>query len=126
MLYKTNEIVAMSIVYEGHLPQGYTLDNSELALEIIATTHQSGLSSEIKISSHTAIRVQRVNESAYYAGSYEPTDDFPKMTKECFVEVREKIISNGETPGPMPMKSMQFKSRSRITSVVWVEVHIKQ
>jgi hypothetical protein len=74
MLYKKNDIIAMAIVYEGHLPQGYTLDKRELASEIIDRAHQSGLPSEIKLSPHTAIKAQRANEAAYWVGSYEPTE----------------------------------------------------
>ena len=126
MLYNINDIVAMAIVYKGHLPQGYKLDKRELASEIIDRAHQSGLPSEIRLSSHTAIREQRVNEGAYYAGSYEPTDDLPSMLQDCINEVRENIIANAEIPGPMPMKSTQFKSWSSVASTVWVGVHIKQ
>ena len=125
-MYKKNEIVAMAIVYEGHLPQGYSLDKRELAGEIIDYAHQSGLSSEIELSPHAAISTQRINESAYYAGSYKATDDLPTMLQDCISEVRENIIANGEIPGPMPMKLIQFKSSSSIASTVWVGVQIKQ
>ena len=125
MLYQENEIIAMAIVYEGHLPQGYTLDKYELASEIIDRAHQSGLPSEMRLSLHTAIRAQRANESEYYAGSYEPIDDLPAMLKDCLKDVHEKMIANGEIPGPMSLKSKQFKSWSSVASTVWVSVHIR-
>jgi hypothetical protein len=126
MLYKKNDIMAMAVVYEGHLPKGHKLDERKLASELLDRARQSGLPSHIKLSPHTAIRVKRANESAYYTGSYKPTDDFPAMIQACFKEVRENIIANGEKPGPVPMRAIQFKGWSSVASISWVAIQIKQ
>jgi len=39
MRYQKNEIISMAIVYEGHLPQGYTVDVHTLASEIMDNAH---------------------------------------------------------------------------------------
>ena len=43
VLFKNNEIIAMVVVFEGHLPQGYKMDKRKIADEIITQTHQLGL-----------------------------------------------------------------------------------
>jgi hypothetical protein len=125
-LYQKNDIIAMAIVYEGHLPEGYTLDKRELASEIMGTAHQHGLPSEIKLSPHTAIRAQRANEAAYYEDPYKPTDDLPTMLQSCVEEVRENIIANGGEPGLTEVKSIQFKTWSSVASTSWVGIQVKQ
>ena len=125
MLYHKNDIIAMAMVYEGHLPQGHTLNKRELATEVIDRAHQAGLPAEISLSPHTAIRAQRADEASYWAGSYEPADDLPVMLQDCIAEVRGAMIANGETPGPMSVKTLQFKGWSSVTSTVWVAIQVK-
>ena len=126
MLYKKNDIIAIAIVYEGHLPQGHVLDERALASEIIDRAHQSGLSPEFKLSPHTATMARRADESAFFAGSYEPVDDLPAMLNDCIRDVRRRIVATGEVPGPVSVKSMQFKGWSSVVSTVWVGIHIQQ
>ena len=125
MLFKKNEIIAMVVVFEGHLPQGYKMDKRKIADEIITTAHQLGLPSNYTLSPKAALRVQRADEKASYMGDYKPTDDIPPLLQECIKEVRETIVANGEIPGPMSLKTMQFKTKSRDLSVVWVGIHVK-
>lgn len=125
-LFHKNEIIAMAIVYEGHLPQGYTLDKLALAGEIIDKAHQLDLPSEYQLSAHTSIKAQRANEAAYYEGSYEPIDDLPAMLQDGIQEVHEKMIANGETPGPTAIKLIKFQSWSSLASKVWVGIQVMQ
>ena len=125
MVFNNNEIVAMAVIFEGHLPQGYKIDKRKIADEIIFTAHQQGLPVYYKLSQKAAIRVQRVDEKAFYMGDYKPTDDIPPLLHECIKEVRETIVEDGEIPGRMPLKMMRFKTKSRDLSVVWVGIQVK-
>lgn len=125
MIFSKNEIIAMVVIFEGHLPQGYKIDKRKIADEIIFTAHQQGLPGYYKLSQKAAIRVQRADEKAFYMGDYKPTDDIPPLLQECIKEVRDTIVENGEIPGPMPLKMMQFKTKSRDLSVVWVGIQVK-
>lgn len=125
-LYNKGDIIAMAIVYKGHLPQGYVLDERELASEIIDRAHQASQLSEVRLSAHAGIRARRANEAAWYAGSYEPVDDLPSILNDCLKDCRERLIANGEVPGPMPLKTIQMKGWSSVASTVWVGMHIKQ
>lgn len=126
MLYKRNEIIAVAIVYEGHLPPGYELDARDLAGEVITVAQVSGMNAGWILSPHAAVRAQRANEAAYWAGSYQPADDLPKLLRECEREIRDRIIANGERPGPTQLKTIQFKGWSSVASTCWVSIHIKQ
>jgi len=125
-LYNKGDIIAIAIVYEGHLPEGYALDERNLASEIIDRAHQAGQLSGVMLSAHAGIRANRANESAWYSGSYEPVDDLPSMLNECLKDCHERMIANGEIPGPMELKTIQTKGWSSVASTVWVGMHIKQ
>lgn len=126
MLYKRNEIIAVAIVYEGHLPPGYELDERDLAGEVITVAQVSGMTAAWSLSPHAAVRARRANEAAYWAGPYQPADDLPALLRQCERDVRDKIVANDEQPGPMQLKTIQFKGWSSVASTCWVSIHIKQ
>lgn len=125
MLFTKNEIIAMVVIFEGYLPQGYKMDKRKISEEIITQAHQLGLPNIYTLSPKAALRVQRADEKAFYMGDYKPTDDIPPLLQECIKEVRETIIAHGEVPGPISLKTLQFKTKSRDLSTVWVGIHVK-
>ncbi len=125
MLYQKNEIISMAIVYEGHLPQGHTLDVHALASEIMDKAHQENQLAEIQLSPHTIIKAQRADEQKFYSGSYEPVDDLPSILQECIREIRADMLAHGENPGLMGVKKLVFKTWSSLVSTVWVGLYVK-
>jgi hypothetical protein len=125
MRYQTNEIISMAIVYEGHLPQGHTLDVHALASEIMDKAHQENQLAEIQLSPHTIVKAQRADELKFYSGSYEPADDLPRMLQECIREIRADMLAHGEIPDVMSVKNLVFKSWSSLVSTVWVGLYVK-
>jgi hypothetical protein len=125
-MYKPNDIICMAVVYEGYLPQGHLLDNISLAKEIIDTAHLQGLPKDIKLCPETVIKIQRVNEIAFYQGDYEPKDDLLPMTDTCYQIAREKYLINYYLGMKLNVKNMGFKTWSTLVSNVWVQINVMQ
>jgi len=124
MLYSKNDIIAVAIVYEGHLPIGHQLDPVELAREVLEVARAAGLDAALQLSPHAAVRAKRADENAYYTREdYQPVEELPAMLKECLAEVNRKMIASGEMPGPANIKTLQFKSKSALAGTVWVGLH---
>jgi len=124
--FSTGDILCMAVVYEGHLPQGHVMNKRALAEEIIEVAHQSGLPEQIQLAPDTLIQAKRANESAYYAGDYEPKDDLPAMMDSMVNSLRGRVSAYGQTSGLLNTKQMVFKSRSNLVSTVWVSLMVMQ
>jgi len=122
MLFKRNQIVAMVIVFAGHLPQQSTLGTRELAESILDQAHGQGVPAQYQLSPYAVIKVERANEM-----EDEPDNDYlSAMLKSCRTQIGSIDVDFTGQSGLVPMKELHFKTWSSIVSTTWVGLQVAQ
>ncbi len=120
----TGNVLAMAIVYEGHVIE--EPDPVAIAKELLTGFSEAGVLTGATLHPHSGIRIQRADESAWYSGNYEPGDELPQMLNEGIGLLRDRLLAAGQTMGQVNARTVQLKGRSRVVSTCWVGMHILQ
>ena len=118
------DVLAMAIVYEGHVIE--EPDPVAIARELLTAFSDSGVLTGVTLHPHSAIRIRRANESAWYRGEYEPGDELPQMLNEGIGLLRDRLLAGGQAMGKVNVRTVHLKGRSSVVSVCWVGMHILQ
>jgi hypothetical protein len=112
----SGNVLAVAIVYEGHLPAGHQLDTLALERELTQGAVTAGVLQDAQISDLTVVKAQRVDEAAFYGGDYEPGSELPKMLGECVTQLRQKLVMAGHDLGQVEIRQVTLRGRSSIAS----------
>jgi WD40 repeat protein len=118
------DVLAMAIVYEGHVIE--EPDAVEIANELLTNLSEAGVLTGAKLHLYSTIRIRRADEVAWYRGGYEPGDELPQMLDEGIGELRNRLLSDGRFLGQVNARMVKLKSWSRVVSTCWVGMHILQ
>ncbi|MGD1992929.1 MAG: HEAT repeat domain-containing protein [Anaerolineae bacterium] len=117
-------VLAMAIVYEGHVIE--EPDPVAIANELLTAFSEVGILTGVTLHPHSGITIRRADESAWYRGDYEPDDELPQMLNEGIGMLRDRLLAAGQTMGKVNVRTVQLKGRSRVVSTCWVGIHILQ
>lgn len=115
-LTSSGNVLAVAIVYEGHLPAGHQLDTLALARELTEGAVSAGVLQDAEISDLAVVKAQRVDEATSHGGDYEPGSELPKMLKECVPQIRQKLVRAGHDLGQVGVRQVTLRGRSSIAS----------
>jgi HEAT repeat protein len=122
--FVTGNVLAMAVVYEGHVIE--EPDPAAIANELLSAFSQAGILKGVTLHPHSVITLRRADESAWYRGDYEPGSELPQMLNEGIGLLRNRLLAAGQNMGKINVRTVRLQGRSRVVSTCWVGIHIIQ
>jgi len=122
--FVSGNVLAMAIVYEGHVIE--EPDPAAIASELLSAFSEAGILTGVTLHPHSVVSLRRADESAWYSGDYEPGSELPQMLNEGIGLLRNRLLAVGQSMGKVNVRTVQLKGRSRVVSTCWIGIHIIQ
>lgn len=123
--FRHDEIFALAIYHEGHLPVTQVVTAREIAEEILLISQSDERLLGVRLGKNAIIEMKRADEVKYWQeGVYEPANDLRELLDKCMDKVKQTYDMGDPVLNKVAARLLTFKTHSKIVGTLYVSMYI--